>query len=136
MPPNQLLTIRNNYQRSKQELSQRFLQDLRATDFLEEHSDVVDRLICDVVSPYREKRTFGLFAIGGYRRRELYPGSDIDILLVYRTDGTQSAAEAIVRNLIQDLWDTHLDLGHQVWSLEELMELDLSAWEFRLSLLA
>lgn len=135
MPPNQLLTIRNNYQRSKQELSQRFLQDLRATDFLEEHSDVVDRLICDVVSPYREKRTFGLFAIGGYGRRELYPGSDIDILLVYRTDGTQSAAEGILRNLIQDLWDTHLDLGHQVWSLEELKELDLNAWEFCLSLL-
>ena len=49
----------------------------------------------------------------------MFPHSDVDLLLLYRRKDRETAEDAIKR-LLHDLWDLRLDLGHQVWSLEEL----------------
>ena len=63
--------------------------------------------------------------------------SDVDLLLLYRAEDREAAEDAIKR-LLHDLWDLRLDLGHQVWSLEELtaqgpdLELALSLSDARI----
>ena len=52
-----------------------------------------------------------LFAVGGYGRAELHPGSDIDILVLTRkSNPNREAVEAFLR----DLFDLNVEVGHSV----------------------
>ncbi|QOW21361.1 [protein-PII] uridylyltransferase [Novilysobacter avium] len=59
-----------------------------------------------------------LFAVGGYGRGELYPQSDIDLLVLAEADESQTRAEDLAR-LFALLWDCGLPVGHAVRSLEQ-----------------
>jgi [protein-PII] uridylyltransferase len=59
-----------------------------------------------------------LFAVGGYSRGELFPQSDIDLLVLADADAQRVHAEAIAR-LFAMLWDGGLPVGHAVRSLDE-----------------
>jgi [protein-PII] uridylyltransferase len=59
-----------------------------------------------------------LFAVGGYGRGDLYPGSDID-LLVIAEDAAQSAQAESLARLFALLWDAGLPVGHAVRSLAQ-----------------
>ncbi len=57
-----------------------------------------------------------LFAVGGYGRRELHPGSDIDLLILARDPRRHKAEiEAFLRNL----YDLNLEVGHSVRTVRD-----------------
>ena len=60
-----------------------------------------------------------LVAVGGYGRRELAPGSDLDLVLVH--DGSHGAA-AIADALWYPIWDSGVRLDHSVRTLAELRD--------------
>ncbi|NYZ62979.1 [protein-PII] uridylyltransferase [Luteimonas deserti] len=59
-----------------------------------------------------------LFAVGGYGRGELFPHSDIDLLVVGEPDVQAAHADALSRMLAL-LWDLGLPVGHAVRSFDE-----------------
>lgn len=59
-----------------------------------------------------------LFAVGGYGRGELFPHSDIDLLVIATSQAQIEHAEALGRMLAL-LWDLGLPVGHAVRSFEE-----------------
>ena len=59
-----------------------------------------------------------LVATGGYGRRELHPGSDVD-LLVLLADGADHAHKAETTAFITFLWDIGLEIGSSVRTIEE-----------------
>ncbi len=59
-----------------------------------------------------------LFAVGGYGRGELFPQSDID-LLVFGEAGAQAAHADALARFFRLLWDAGLPTGHAVRSAEE-----------------
>ena len=59
-----------------------------------------------------------LFAVGGYGRGELFPHSDIDLLVIGTSEAQAEHAEALGRMLAL-LWDFGLPVGHAVRSFEE-----------------
>ncbi|MBI5887137.1 MAG: [protein-PII] uridylyltransferase [Deltaproteobacteria bacterium] len=63
-----------------------------------------------------------LVAIGGYGRGELNIRSDIDLMLLYRGRMTP-AIEGLNRALLYVLWDTGLDLGFSIRSIDESIAL-------------
>ena len=72
-------------------------------------------------------------AIGGYGRKELCPGSDIDVLLIH----DQSVdVLPIAEKIWYPLWDAGLKLGHQVGTQEEILSLAESSLETATSLLS
>ena len=59
-----------------------------------------------------------LFAVGGYGRGELYPQSDVDLLVLADEAAQGAHADALAR-LFALLWDAGLPVGHAVRSLAQ-----------------
>src|SRR3546814_3131867 len=62
-----------------------------------------------------------LLATGGYGRGELFPGSDVD-LLVLAESAAQSAHHEALARFFALLWDAGLCAGHAVRSLEQCVQ--------------
>ncbi|HJY78024.1 MAG TPA: nucleotidyltransferase domain-containing protein, partial [Burkholderiales bacterium] len=92
---------------------------------LRKHCALVDRTIREV---WRDTALAGaaLVATGGYGRGELFPGSDVDLLVLLPvgvsdagiTDGDKEKIE----KLIGVLWDIGLEIGHSVRSVQGCVE--------------
>ena len=62
------------------------------------------------------QRDLALFAVGGYGRGELHPGSDIDLLIL----GVKpSKHRAEIEPFVRALFDLNLEIGHSVRNLAE-----------------
>lgn len=64
--------------------------------------------------------SMALLAVGGYGRGELFPYSDIDVLLVIKTDPNQTQ-RAQIEQFVGALWDIGMELGHSVRTIENCM---------------
>lgn len=68
-----------------------------------------------------ENAALALFAVGGYGRGELFPQSDIDLLILAEPEAQAEHAEALSR-FITLLWDAGLPVGHAVRSPAQCIE--------------
>ncbi len=77
-----------------------------------------------------------LFALGGYGRRELFPYSDIDLLLLCANEHTEREANERIRALTQALWDIGWRVSPATRTVRECERLDpVNGLEFAVSLL-
>ncbi|MDK9705320.1 MAG: [protein-PII] uridylyltransferase [Sulfuritalea sp.] len=86
---------------------------------------LVDSVLQEVWAALAIPGSFALAAVGGYGRGKLYPGSDIDLLILLPDDdGTtsESGAAPQLEQLIGLLWDIGLDIGHSVRSIGQCLE--------------
>lgn len=92
--------------------------DLPAAQRRRALSDLADRRISDLLAP-AEGSGLAVVAVGGYGRREMLPGSDLDVVLVH--DGSRSADElsAVADGVFYPLWDSRVPLDHSVRTLAE-----------------
>lgn len=65
-----------------------------------------------------EDAPLALFAVGGYGRGELFPQSDIDLLVLAEPDAQQAWQAALAR-FVALLWDAGLEASHAVRSAEQ-----------------
>ena len=63
-----------------------------------------------------------LVALGGYGRRELSPGSDIDLMFLYPA-GRDKEAQSLSSGLLRLYWDVGYKVGHSVRNAEECVAL-------------
>ena len=101
--------------------------------FCAELTKRVDQFIEEIFETAGSPSEIAVCAIGGYGRKELCPGSDIDVLLIHdRSVDVLPIAEKIW----YPLWDAGLKLGHQVGTQEEILNLAESSLETATSLLS
>ena len=102
--------------------AQRFDADADIDRLLAERAAAVDVLVQAAwqrcIPPEAE---LALFAVGGYGRGELFPQSDVDLLVMADPAASQSHADALAR-FFAVLWDSGLPVGHAVRSLEQCTE--------------
>jgi [protein-PII] uridylyltransferase len=84
-------------------------------------TDAVDRTLCDLAAPVLDHHRLAVVAIGGYGRRELCPGSDVDLLLLHDRL-KQPVLEELVRSVVYPLWDAGLTVGYAVRDRREALE--------------
>jgi [protein-PII] uridylyltransferase len=88
---------------------------LSGRQLLHRHTEIIDSNLAGFFAGLGEiGNDLALVALGGYGRRELFPYSDIDLLILYqpslKPEQIREAAEAI----FYPLWDSGLELGHSV----------------------
>jgi [protein-PII] uridylyltransferase len=81
----------------------------------------VDHLLREVADASGIARRASLIAVGGYGRGELFPHSDVDVLILLK-QAPNEADRATIENLVGLLWDLGLALGHSVRTLDECRE--------------
>lgn len=65
--------------------------------------------------------SFTLAAVGGYGRGELYPASDIDLLILL-PQAPDEAMQARLERLVGCFWDIGLEIGHSVRTVQECID--------------
>ena len=78
---------------------------------------VIDRAIKSLWAEiFGDEREISLFAIGGYGRGEMFPRSDIDLLIL--TEDT-SDWQPQIEDFIQRIYNFNFEIGHAVRTIEE-----------------
>ncbi|HET9319977.1 MAG TPA: hypothetical protein VFO27_09380 [Bryobacteraceae bacterium] len=76
-----------------------------------------------------------LLAVGGYGRRQLFPYSDIDLLLLFGSEKSATARKSEISGFLQQLWDAGLRVSQSVRTPAECAELHDNNIELSISLL-
>ncbi len=100
----------------------------RGFEFCRAYSDAVDAWLTGVFSaaaPGAAGDGLALVAVGGYGRRELCPGSDLDLILLHRGGGRRDRADLarLAEKLWYPVWDRGVKLGHAVRTVKEALAL-------------
>ena len=122
----------------QQALEELWHQGLSGHQLLLRHTALVDAFIIDHfnTSPavQQARGEIALVALGGYGRQELYPYSDIDLLLLHdRT--SKKDMQAVAESLLYPLWDAGFEVGHSVRSVKDAIRFAREDFIFEVSLL-
>src|SRR5579883_3262339 len=114
-----------------------FLASADAATALAERSASVDHTVLDASRDLLAAAPEGLaiLAVGGYGRRELFPYSDIDILLLCATEKLLASLTTPLSAFLQRLWDSGLRVSQSVRTLAECLEIHDQNIELNISLL-
>jgi [protein-PII] uridylyltransferase len=106
-------------------LRERFQQRESAADLLRRQARLVDRQLKEVWASRAMPRNAALAAVGGYGRGELFPCSDVDLLILLAAPADAALARKL-EDLIGTLWDIGLEVGHSVRTIDECAALAAS----------
>src|SRR6202011_4026972 len=76
-----------------------------------------------------------VLAVGGYGRRQLFPYSDVDVLLLFDSEKLAVANKEAISAFLQRLWDAGMRVSHSVRTPAECTEVHDQNIELNVSLL-
>jgi len=76
-----------------------------------------------------------MLAVGGFGRKELFPYSDIDIMILLGQESLATAIKDPLSEFVRRLWDADLRLSHSVHTVEECLLVHEQNIELNISLL-
>ncbi len=114
-------TLRGALQRSRAALRDAYLRKPRPGWLLRAHTRLIDRLLQDLWRAQQPAERMALIATGGYGRGEMFPSSDVDVLVLLGDEPAPQERERLER-LIGLLWDIGLEISHSVRSVEACVE--------------
>jgi len=120
-------------------------QGLSGQALLAKQSELVDAFIAEHFQGAVKGFTglVAVVALGGYGRRELFPYSDIDLLLLYQQEnheegqgeGRQEEIKKVAEAILYPLWDSGLEVGHGVRTVAEALDHAAQDFFFRVAML-
>jgi [protein-PII] uridylyltransferase len=102
------------------ELERDFHDGVAVEQLVARRSAKIDELLVDIWQRYDWGDNIALIAVGGYGRGELHPYSDIDILIL--TEDDINGHRDNIEQLITQLWDLNLNIGHSARSILECQQ--------------
>lgn len=76
-----------------------------------------------------------MLAVGGFGRKELFPYSDIDIMILLDSESLSAAIKDPLSEFVRQLWDAGLRLSHSVHTVDECLAVHEQNIELNISLL-
>jgi [protein-PII] uridylyltransferase len=111
-------TLRQQLKAQQAELEAHFLQHKNPALLLKNHAQLIDEVLKQAWLQANIHEGAGLIAVGGYGRGELFPYSDIDLLILLPQQHDY-VLNTQIEKLIGQLWDIGLNVGHSVRTLDE-----------------
>ena len=117
---NPLNVFRKTLQQSKHTLLERFERDDDIEDIVHDNAELIDELLKRAWQHIfaEDANQAALIAVGGYGRKELHPGSDIDLLLLFKKDDIENHRSKIEAFLTM-LWDIGMEVGQSVRTIDD-----------------
>ncbi len=116
--PNDISLLRTQLRSDRKALEQVFLQFGKAPRLLRDHSRLIDRYLRQVWQMLAMPEALALIAVGGYGRGELYPKSDIDLLILLDNE-PDATLQTKLQTLIGVLWDIGMEVGHSIRTITQ-----------------
>ena len=113
-----ILTWRSDLKTHKNALETSFFLHKNTAQLLKKQSLLIDKLLKEIWLRASIHADVCLIAVGGYGREELFPYSDIDLLILLPKQHDDALNEQI-EGLIGQLWDVGLNVGHSVRTQDE-----------------
>ncbi|HWV14945.1 MAG TPA: [protein-PII] uridylyltransferase [Cellvibrio sp.] len=107
---------------SSTQFNRRFLEGEEIRTLIYERALFIDCMLHYAWHQFTWPDSISLEAVGGYGRGELHPGSDIDLLILYRPEIFAECKENIER-FLTFLWDIGLEIGSSVRTVKECLEI-------------
>lgn len=111
-------TLREKLREGRKALARDYEETPNAPLYLTQHATLVDETLEQLWQRMAFPPEITLAAVGGYGRGELYPASDIDLLILLPSPEDAGLREKLVR-LVGLFWDIGLEVGHSVRTVAE-----------------
>ena len=115
-----LLEIRSNIQAERQAVINIYRLKPRADKLLRALRRTADQALRQLLLLYPLPKGAALAAVGGFGRGELYPFSDVDLLILLPAEPSE-ASEASISGLVAAMWDVGLEPGCSVRTIEQCL---------------
>ena len=99
-------------------LRDEYLASPDASRYIRGHRLVVDRLVREMWRDLPVAKRAAVVAVGGYGRGELFPHSDVDILVLLPAE-TGPDGQRAIEAFVSGLWDAGIELGHSVRTVDD-----------------
>jgi len=113
--------LRDGLRDSRAALREAYLKGKKPAWLLREHARLIDRTLQRLWLAHCPAPGMALVATGGYGRGELFPSSDVDVLILLGSEPTEAERERLER-LVGMFWDIGLEIGHSVRTVEACVE--------------
>lgn len=121
--PQTLAAVREELAAAEARLRARYEAHPNAVPLLNGRTRQVDRLLVCLWQCAQMPATAALAAVGGYGRCELYPASDVDLLILLPEEAAcDDGQEARIAAFTNALWDVGLKIGHSVRTPHQAQE--------------
>ncbi|UCV06605.1 [protein-PII] uridylyltransferase [Dechloromonas denitrificans] len=112
--------LRAEVKANQSQLQQQYEQTGDANALLRQRCQQVDAVLQKLWASLNFPASLSLAAVGGYGRGELYPASDIDLLILLPQEASPALQEKL-EQLVGHFWDIGLEIGHSVRTVQECL---------------
>ncbi len=113
-------SLREQLKEGRQAITADYEQDRRPERLLRRMCQNADLVMTRAWQGFAMPADAALLAVGGYGRGELFPGSDIDLLILLPQAADDAMREKL-EQLVQLLWDLGLEIGHSIRTIDECL---------------
>ena len=115
-----LARFKSQLQSGHTAIKEGYLASRDAAQLLHARSQLIDEVLSSLWSELHIRDSLTFVAVGGYGRAEMWPASDVDLLLLL-PEPPDSALTEELEQLISFFWDIGLEIGHSVRTIEDCL---------------
>jgi [protein-PII] uridylyltransferase len=109
--------------------------NLSPWDVVGELANLVDRVLIELTKNEQDNlKKISIIALGGYARKQFFPYSDIDLLIIYK-DKLNKEERDFIKHITTAIWDLNITLGFQLKKIDEIFDLSKEDEIFKTALL-
>ena len=102
-------------------LREQWIAKRASKEYLTGRTALVDMVVTTLWRVATPLAPLALVAVGGYGRGELFPYSDVDLLILVPEDIATTDFEARLSEFLNSLWDTGMQIGHSVRTVNDCL---------------
>lgn len=114
------IELKEQLKAERQTVIDSFLADGKTDQLLKQLTNNVDAALAQSWASFDLPASVALVAVGGYGRGEMFPYSDVDVLILLQ-EAPDDALQAKLEELIQLFWDIGLEIGHSIRTVDECL---------------